>query len=266
MKNPRMIFGVLALLAFVAGFWVLVLSPKREEAAELEDERSQLEASVSELEGQVEAAKLTEDDFPRAYKRLVVLGKAVPEDADTPSLLVELNGVGKANKTEFRAIELQAGSGSAPPPPPESGAEAAPEEESGSRDEVPTTEPAQPTEAVAAGLPIGATIGPAGLPVMRYGLEFRGSFFGLTDFFAGVDRLVSSQDGKTRIRGRLLTVDGFVLSADPKRGLPALQANLSVTAFVTPPGQGVALGATPSAPAVPDPAAPTPTSSPSAGP
>ena len=60
-----------------------------------------------------------------------------------------------------------------------------------------------------------------------------------------------------------MTVDGFVLTADPKRGFPSLKANFSVTTYVTPPGEGLFYGASPSAPASVGPVAdPIPTSNP----
>ena len=36
-------------------------------------------------------------------------------------------------------------------------------------------------------LPIGATVGTAGLPVMPYEMEFEGGFFEIADFFGAVD-------------------------------------------------------------------------------
>ena len=39
-------------------------------------------------------------------------------------------------------------------------------------------------------LPIGATVGPAGLPVTPYDLKYFGEFFDMADFFASLDERV----------------------------------------------------------------------------
>jgi hypothetical protein len=46
-----------------------------------------------------------------------------------------------------------------------------------------------------------------------------------------------------------MTIDGFALTGDPKKGFPSLTARLAVTTYLTPPGEGLANGATPAAPA-----------------
>ena len=69
-------------------------------------------------------------------------------------------------------------------------------------------------------LPIGATVGTAGLPVMPYELVFEGGFFDIADFFGRIDGMVAQTNGeKTTVDGRLLTIDGFNFSPAPD-GLP----------------------------------------------
>ena len=110
---------------------------------------------------------------------------------------------------------------------------------------------ATPTEASAASLPIGATVGPAGLPVMPYDLTYFGRFFDMADVFADLDARVQAGDGKRGLRtnGRLITIDGFALTADPKRGFPSVAGDIAVTTYVVPPEQGIAAGANPAGPA-----------------
>ena len=52
-------------------------------------------------------------EFPKYYGRMVVLGKAVPGEADTASLLVQLNGIADRSKMELRAIALNQGGATA---------------------------------------------------------------------------------------------------------------------------------------------------------
>ena len=108
-----------------------------------------------------------------------------------------------------------------------------------------------PTEAAASLLPLGATIGPAGLGVMPYSLNFSGNFFQVADFIKGIDSLVKTGEAEVAVDGRLVTIDGFSLQrATPKQRLPAASnANFSVTTYLTPPEPGLTAGATPTAPA-----------------
>jgi hypothetical protein len=123
------------------------------------------------------------------------------------------------------------------------------------------------TEAAAAMLPIGASVGPAGLPVMPYELSFVGGFFQIADFMKHVDSMVRTRHGEVAVDGRLLTVDAFTLSPvldeGSSKSVPTLTAELSVTTYLTPAEQGTTAGATPSgpAPAAATPATPTPASS-----
>lgn len=83
---------------------------------------------------------------------------------------------------------------------------------------------------------------------MPFTLEFKGSFFHMADFLRRVDRFVRAGGKTVRVEGRLLTVNGVALQPAPT-GFPAMQATLSVNAYLIPPGQDATGGASPSAPA-----------------
>jgi Tfp pilus assembly protein PilO len=248
-------------VGLLAAFWLLFLSPKRQEAADLSDQVTQLETSVEQQEQLAAYARQAEDAFPSNYHRLVVLGKGVPADSDTPSLLIQVQHLADQAKVDFRAIELSGASGvaaEAPPttPPPlvapgtDTSGESVPAESA-------TPAPA-PTEATAALLPLGASIGPAGLATMPYELEFKGGYFEIADFLGELAGLVHPKSDGVRLRGRLLTVDGFSLGPDSDKGFPNLEANLTITTYVTPAGQGLTAGATPTGPAPATSSTPTP--------
>ena len=97
-------------------------------------------------------------------------------------------------------------------------------------------------------MPLGATIGTAGLGVMPYTLTFEGDFFQLADFIHGLDSMVTTTNSNVAVDGRLITIDGFTLKGSDG-GFPKLHATVSVTTYVTPPEQGTTVGATPSGPA-----------------
>ena len=260
----RTILAGLAIAGLIAVFWFMVLSPKREEASELSDDVAALQDSVAAQEQLVAQGRQAQEEFDSNYQRLVVLGKAVPEDEDTSSLFVQLQKIADQAHVDFDGIELTPGAGggaaAAEPAPAEQTTADQTQPASSSSEPAPQPEPAQPTEAAAANLPIGATVGPAGLPVMPYKLSVHGTFFELADFFAGIDRLVHSRHGRDVVDGRLLTIDGFGLEGSEEEGFDRLSAKFSVTTFVTPADEGLTAGATPAGPPVPEPGAPTPAS------
>ena len=246
--TDRTVLMVLPALALVAAFWFLFLSPKREEASTLQEEITQLESEVAQQEQVADFAEQAREGFPADYKKVVTLGKAVPQDDDTASLFAQLTGVSAEAGVEFKTLELveasEEGTDVAPPAtdtpeetaPPAEGADA------------PSSTPVA-TEETAASLPIGAAVGPAGLPVMPYELEFQGDFFDVADFVAGLDRSVSTDHGNVTVDGRLLTIDGFALTRDPEHGFPSLVSTFAITTYVTPATEGLTAGATPSGPA-----------------
>jgi Tfp pilus assembly protein PilO len=270
--SDRTVLLVLLVVGALAAFWFLLISPKRDEVTKLDSEIATVRTSVDQQEQLALAAEQAEEDYPSNYQRLVVLGKAVPTDSDTSSLFVELDEIAADADVEFRSIELTESEGGATPAPASQttvdGAAGA-GEPTESAEETPAVPPAATpvaTEASAATLPIGATIGPAGLPVMPYAIELTGDFFEIADFLASVDSLVRTGERRPLADGRLITVDGFDLAMNQAEGFPVLDATLSVTTYVTPSDQGATAGATPQAPAPTIPTAPaaTPTATPAA--
>jgi Tfp pilus assembly protein PilO len=270
----RTILAGLAIAGLIAAFWFVVLAPKRDEAATLADEVAALQDSVAAQEQLVAEGQQAQDDFNRNYQRLVVLGKAVPEDEDTSSLFVQLQDIAKRAGVEFDAIELVPGGGTGGATPAPAEQTTTDQSASSGSEPAPATEaaPAAATEAAASNLPIGATVGPAGLPLLPYNLTFQGSFFDVADFMSGVDSLVRLRDGSSQVAadGRLLTVDGFSLKPIPTLGgEQQLAALFAVTSYVVPSDEGLTAGATPGGPSVSPlqtPTTPTSTTSPTVTP
>ena len=256
-SDRAILLGVL-ILGLLAGFYFLLLAPKRDRAAELETKITEVRAAVAEQEQLASAGELARRDYDSNYRRLLVLGKAVPEDDDTSSLFEALDTISAGARVEFRDITLVEGAVAAPAPVAQ---------ETTTDQNLAGTDPAAATEAAAAALPIGASVGPAGLPVMPYEVVFRGDFFDVAEVLAGVDRLVGTKRDTVRVGGRLLTVDGFNLERDGREGFPSLKATVALKSYVAPGAQGVTAGATPGVPpAEVPPATPTPTSAPAPAP
>ncbi|MDX6584242.1 MAG: hypothetical protein QOI10_3426 [Solirubrobacterales bacterium] len=230
--SDRTILVVVAGIAVVAAFYFLVLTPKRQHASDLESQVADLQVEVTQAEAAAATGAQAKNDFSSNYKQLITLGKAVPVDADTPSLLTQLQTLSVRSGVDFRSISLSSSADSAAPVV------------------APTTDATTGTasEASVALLPIGATVGSAGLPVMPYSLSFDGGFFQIADFFGRVDDMVNTHGEAVSVDGRLLTIDGFDLTAGPA-GFPQLTADVTATSYLTPVDQGITAGATPTGPA-----------------
>ncbi len=229
-KLTNLMVGAMLLVVVVAGaFWVLLLSPKREEAKKLDAQVTQLESSLAQHEGEIATAEEARSEFPTDYQHLVVLGKAVPSDDETASLLVQINHIASDAGVRFQTLSLEA---------TESESEASPVATAGG-------ETVSATEAAASLTPLGAGIGPAGLAVMPYKFVFTGNFFTIADFIKGLDSLVKTTNEGVSVDGRLITVNGFSLAEDSEAKFPNLQATFSVTTYLTPPNEGTTAGASP---------------------
>jgi hypothetical protein len=238
-SSNRIMFAMLGVAALAVVFWVLLLSPKRSEVSKLDQQVTQQEESLTRHRTEVQRGLAAQKAFPTEYQQLVVLGQAAPAEADTASLLVQMNRIAEHAGVRFETFVLAAGSGEAEPteaPAPEASSEGEPAS-------LPS-----PTEVAASTMPLGASIGPAGLAVMPYTLTFKGSFFHLADFIHGLDSLVKTKNSMVNVTGRLITINAFDLTADAGKGFPDLEASFTVTTFLVPPGQGVTGGASPSSP------------------
>jgi len=253
-SSNRLIVSILAVAALAIAFWMLALGPKRDEADKLSARAGELQATLAEAQNREAEAVAAKQAFPDDYRQLVVLGKAAPGEDETASLLVSLSHIADDARVKFESMKLNDSGESAPPP-----ATPAPEAPAPgtSVNGVPAAETVPPTEAAASLLPLGASIGPAGLAVMPYSLAFTGNFFHVADFIKGIDSLIHSTNSKVTVDGRLVTLDGFALNEDMASGFPNLDATFAVTTYVTPPAQGVTAGATPTAPSIATPASAT---------
>jgi hypothetical protein len=236
--SNKVIVAMVGFAALALFFWVLVLSPKRQEADKLGTQAEALKSSLATHEAEVEQALEARAGFSGDYRQLVVLGKAVPRDDETASLLVQLNRIAKAADVKFRNLKLASDGG---------GEEVA----------APPLEGVSPTEAAAATLPLGATVGPAGLAVMPYELTFDGTFFDIADFIHGLDAMVQTENAKVSVTGRLITIGGFSLKGDSGIGFPALEGSFTVTTYLTPPEQGATGGLSPAGPEIAEPVSAT---------
>jgi hypothetical protein len=265
-SSDRTILIVLPLIALAIGFYLLVLAPKQREAGELQDKADSLSAEIQTSETAISTAEAARSSFAKNYADMVKLGTAVPEDDDQATLIHDLDAMGTDNDLDFQSFAVSedaAGATTSAPAPPASGTDSSSTSTDSTTTETSTTTTSAPTEASAATLPLGATVGPAGLPVTPYTLTYHGGFFDMAGLFSDLDNRVKVNDSGTDpiAHGRLMTVDGFAMSADPVKGFPSVAAEIAVTTYMVPADQGMAAGATPAGPApVGSPDAPVPVS------
>jgi Tfp pilus assembly protein PilO len=224
-ESTKTVLGVAFVVVIAAAFWLILLSPKRDKSNELKSQATTISNELRSVEAQAAEAREAKKDFASDYTELLQLGKAVPAEASTSSLLVELTGLGAITKTSFVGISLNS-----------EGSSEAPAEGEG--------------ELLA---PLGSQAGPSGLLTMPYSVEFAGGFFQVANFIQRLDAMVKTHTDSIEAHGRLVTIDGFELVTGQLEGSKALSeilaAHFTVSTYVTPPGQGLTAGATPAGPA-----------------
>jgi Tfp pilus assembly protein PilO len=227
--SAKTALAVLCVVVLAGAFWVLLLSPSRDKANELSERTAAVAGEISSEESKATAGLAARHNFPVLYQRLVQLGKAVPAEAATPSLLVQLQGVGRRANTSFVSINLGAEGGGGESP------------------EVPTGESGTGSD-----LPLGAAIGPTGMPVMPYSFEFEGGYFEIAKFIRELDSLVQTEAAGVNAKGRLVTINGFSLAPAEESGGKSSSNNLTatfqVTTYLTPSTEGLTAGATEAGP------------------
>jgi hypothetical protein len=252
-RNTMLVVAVAAVAA-VAAYWMLVLTPKREEASKLSKSIVTKQGELKAAEGQLATYELAKTGYKANYSLVARLGKAVPADDDVRSLMVQLNAAAAKSKVDFRTIQVgsSAGAASAPAPAPAPAASADPGS-SGSKDPSAASAPKSgSTPAPAAVAPPvtvpGATpVGTAGFSQLPFQFSFKGSFFNLGDFFERLDRFVAVNQKRLDVTGRLMVLDTIALAPDAT-GFPNIRASIGATTYMLPATQGLTAGASPQGP------------------
>jgi hypothetical protein len=293
-SRDRLVALVVGSVVLLAAFWFFGLSPKRKDAQGLGAKISEAQQRLDAARQATTAGTTARDRYDADYATVAKLGKAVPADDDVPSLVYQLAHVSTGTHIDFRSIKLESSGASAPavatpaaqaaavgqasgsdattttgaaPASGGSGTSTTASSSSGSTSSTASSTPATgvtPTQSAAAGLPPGSTVGSAGFPTMPFSFVFDGSFFHMEDFFSGVRRFATIGSGdKLSVRGRLLTVDAFALTAS-RLGFPKVKASINATAYLVPDAEGATAGATPQGPAAAPAASSSSTGSPAA--
>jgi Tfp pilus assembly protein PilO len=216
--RDRTVVIVLAVLALLAGGWMLIVSPKRKEAKAIEAKVSTAQSEVSTAEGQLTDARAAQAQYSTSYAAVVNLGKAVPPSEEVASLLYQLEEASNLRNVSFNSI-VSGASGSS------------------------SSSAATPAATTAAAS--------SGFTQMPFTFVFSGGFFSLERLFKQLTSFTTHQGPSAlRVSGRLLTIQSVKLSPEngPTGKTQTLTGTVTATAYVLPAGQTVANGATAAAP------------------
>ena len=191
-----LIVAVVALLA-TGAYWKLALAPKRVEIATLDKKVAVQEAQLAQTQALIATYKGARDAYEVNYKTVVRLGKAVPADDDTRSLVVQLDAAAKRSGVDFDTININGGGSG------------------------------EGTSIVPGSINAGA------FSAMPFAFSFSGDFTTLGNFFARLERFVSLKDDEVAVSGRLLRVESITLQPGAG-GWPALTAQVGASSYIVP--------------------------------
>jgi hypothetical protein len=226
-RNSIVLIAV-AFAAAAGAYWMLVLTPKREEAAKLSSQIALKQAALAQAEADLASYESARGSYRSNYSKVARLGKAVPANDDVRSLMVQINSAADSSKVDFRTISLGS-SGAAPAgvagTPATSGAASA------------LTPP-----------PGSSVVGTAGFSTMPFSFKFKGSFVSLGAFFNRLDRFVTVKNQNVDVTGRLLLLNSISLAPDSQKGFPLISAEVAANSYLLPPTQDVLAAATADSP------------------
>jgi Tfp pilus assembly protein PilO len=214
--RDRSVLIAIAIIAVLAGTWMLVVSPERKKASDVNAQVTAARTQLNSASGELAASRAAEAKYTTAYASLVSLGKAVPVGYEVPSLILQLSVASHQKNVDFASIVATTGSSS------------------GS---------SSSTTANAS----------AGLTQMPFTFVFNGGFFDLERLFSQLTALTKrTPTGALRVSGRLLTIQSVKLAPASGAGVESskgsttqLTGTVTATAYVLPASQGVSTSSSP---------------------
>jgi hypothetical protein len=257
--RDRIVLLVFLGVGLIAGFWFVVLGPKRDEATKLDAKVAVAQQRLQQAQTVLGQAEKAKSAYRADYATVALLGKAVPKDDNMPSLLYQLQYAAHGARVDFRSVQIS-GASQAAPPAPAAAANAASASGSGgsASGSSAAASPAPATQAAAVSLPPGASVGSAGFPTIPFQFTFRGSFSDMERLLDSVKHFVTVDGKDVRVSGRLLTIDGIALTPQI---FPEVKASITATAYLLPASEDAAAGATSQGPAASGTADPSASSS-----
>ena len=218
-RTYRILIVAVVAAGAVFGYWKFDMAPKRAEAAELEQQALAAQAQLAQTQQTIATYKGAKKQYTANYSTVVRLGKAVPADDDTRSLVVQLDTAAKRSGIDFDNIDITA-AGAA-------------------------TSNSASTPGTTALAPGAINVG--SFAAMPFNFTFTGQFSTLSNFLSRLERFVDVQGDRISVNGRLLRVDA--LSLQPaENGWPGLQVDIAASSYIVPEGESLTAGTSSSAP------------------
>jgi Tfp pilus assembly protein PilO len=196
-RRDRMVIVVVALVAAIAASWLLVVSPKRDQAAKLgtkaASEQQALDTARTELAQNAAASK----QYASNYAALAKLGEAVPASDQIPSLIIQLQNAADGARVDFQSLQNGTGSSTAGSTP------------------APTS---------------GTSAGASDAVSEQLSFSFSGSYFQLSNFFNKVQHLVTPAGDGVQVHGRLISLNSVNLTP-AAGGFPQITAQITATIY-----------------------------------
>jgi len=234
--RDRLVVIAVAAIALLGAAWLLVVSPERKKAADLNSKVSAANTELASASSQLANARQAQASYASAYASILKLGKAVPAQDEVPALIYQLAQASNQKHVEFSSIAT--------------GATAAGGAGAG---------------AASAASASAASAATQTFTQMPFTFVFNGSFTDLYHLFHQLDAATArTASGGLRVSGRLLTVQGMKLEPQAREGGGGrLTGTITATAYVLPSSTSLTGGSTATAPA-PGAASPAPSSAPAA--
>jgi hypothetical protein len=285
-RDRRIVLILLPVVVLIA-YWFLLLSPKRADLKTARDAQHTAESARDQAVAQANQLEKARESFAADYAAVVRLGKAIPEQVDAPSLLVQLDRASHGTHIDFDSVTFGARGSAALPTvtttqaPAQPGGNAAAggapaatglgrateaagntvtqantaSQAAGGTTTTDTTATTTTTTTDTTSTAAPATTDPT-LDSVALTFNFTGTYFDLADFFHRLKRFVYVANDQIFVRGRLMTIDtltfapgGAATGTSTSSSGNGLTATVGATVYLSPKDQGVTGGATPQGPA-----------------
>jgi Tfp pilus assembly protein PilO len=204
--RDRTVLIAIVVVAVLGAAWMLVVSPERNQASQLNTQIAGAQAQLASAEGKAASARAAQSQYSAAYASVVSLGKAVPPTEEVPALIDQLQQASSEKNVDFASITSGGG-----------------------------------TSAASAAAASAAAAGFAELP---FSFAFEGSYFNLEHLFKQLTSFAAlSSSGELEVSGRLLTIESVKLGpgngSETTKGSSELSGSITATAYVLPASQGL---------------------------
>jgi Tfp pilus assembly protein PilO len=209
--RDRSVLIVAIVAGLLAGVWLEVISPERHKAGALVAQVSSAKTQLEAAETQVSSAHAAQSQYAAAYAAMVNLGKAVPANAEVPSLIDQLTRASDQKSVDFESITSAGTAGAS-------------------------------TSASATSTAPAASV----FTQLPFTFTFEGSYFDLEHLFRQLTNLTTlNTSGGIEVNGRLLTIASVALTPvtsteeTSKTGPMRLTGTITASAYVLPESHSV---------------------------